>query len=178
MVRAGREQSGAFTGPAVKLAAEAPLWLALIFAFLLIAGAVEDSARLRISNLTCLLILVGAVVAMAMLGPQWAVWQNLVVFGILLGLGTPLFAAGKFGGGDVKLLAATGLWFDIEGGVLMLVTVLLAGGVLALLVIALRTIGWSDAARGRFQLLRPRAGVPYGVAIAIGTLITTVMLRA
>jgi prepilin peptidase CpaA len=162
----------------VKLAAEAPLWLALIFAVLLVAGAGEDSARLRISNLTCLLILVGAIVAAAILGPELAVWQNLVVFGILLGLGTPLFAAGKLGGGDVKLLAASGLWFDLEGGVLMLVTVLLAGGVLALVVIALRTIGWSEAARGRIQLLRPGAGVPYGVAIAVGTLITTAMLRA
>ncbi len=162
----------------MKLAAEAPLWLALIFALLLVAGAAEDSARLRISNFISLLILVGAIVAVAVAGPETRVWQNLVVFGILLALGTPLFAAGKLGGGDVKLLAASGLWFDLEGGVLMLVTVLLAGGVLALVVIALRTIGWSEAARGRIQLLRPGAGVPYGVAIAVGTLITTAMLRA
>lgn len=162
----------------MKLAAEAPLWLALVFALLLIAGAAEDSARLRISNLTCLLILVGAIVAVAVLGPEVAIWQNLAVFGVLLALGMPLFAAGKFGGGDVKLLVATGLWFDLEGGLLMLITVLLAGGVLALLIIAIRTFGWSEAARDRVQLLKAGAGVPYGVAIAVGTLLTTVMLRA
>lgn len=162
----------------MKLAAEAPLWLALIFALLLVAGAAEDSARLRISNLTCLLILAGAIAAVAVVGPDRAVWENLAVFGILLALGIPLFAAGKFGGGDVKLLAATGSWFDLEGGLLMLITVLLAGGVLAVLIIALRTFGWSEAAQGRVQLLQVGAGVPYGVAIAVGTLLTTVMLRA
>ncbi len=162
----------------MKLAAEAPLWLALIFALLLLAGAAEDAARLRISNLTCGLIIAAAIVAIAVLGPELAVWKNFAVFAALLAIGTPLFAAGKLGGGDVKLLAASGLWFDIEGGVLMVISVMLAGGVLALTILALRLVGWSDSARRRVQVLRPGAGVPYGVAIAGGALITTALLRA
>jgi prepilin peptidase CpaA len=162
----------------VKLAAEAPAWLTLIFALLLIAGAAEDAARLRISNLTCALILAGGVAAIVILGPQVAAWQNFAVFAVLLAVGMPLFAAGKLGGGDVKLLAATGLWFDIQGGLLMLVTVLLAGGVLALLVLALRMFNWSETALSRVQLLNAGSGIPYGVAIAVGTLLTTAMLRA
>lgn len=162
----------------MKLAAEAPLWLALIFALLLVAGAAEDAARLRISNLTCALILACALVAIFFVGPVPAVWQNFVVFGTLLAVGTPLFAAGKMGGGDVKLMAASGLWFDIQGGLLMLISVLLAGGVLALLILALRLANWSERARHRWQVLRPGAGVPYGVAIAAGTLIAMTLLRA
>ena len=53
-----------------------------------------------------------AVVAAVMAGPELALWQNLVVFLALLAVGTPMFAAGKLGGGDVKLLAAVGLWFS------------------------------------------------------------------
>lgn len=161
----------------MKLAAEAPAWLALIFALLLVAGAVEDAARLTISNLTCALILAGGIAAIVILGPQIAAWQNLAVFAALLAVGMPLFAAGKLGGGDVKLLAVSGLWFDLKGGLLMLTTVLLAGGALALLVLALRLFNWNETALGRVQLLNAGSGIPYGVAIAVGTLLTTAMLR-
>lgn len=161
----------------MKLAAEAPLWLALIFALLLVAAAIEDAARLRISNVICILILGAAFVAIAVTGPEPALWENIVVFGALLGLGTVLFAAEKLGGGDVKLLAAAGLWFDIRSGITMLTSVLLAGGVLAILILAMRMFNWSDAALARFRLLKPKGGIPYGVAIAAGALLATALLR-
>lgn len=162
----------------MRLAAEAPLWLALIFALLLVAGAVEDAARLRISNITCALILAAALVAMADSGPELNAWQNFLVFGILLAVGIPLFSAGVFGGGDVKLLAVTGLWFDLQGGLLMLASVLLAGGVLAFLILALRTfINWGERARSRVPMLGAGGGIPYGVAITAGALSATAMLR-
>ena len=99
----------------MNLAAEAPQWLALIVAVLLLAAAIEDAVRLRISNLIVLLVLVASVVAVAIAGPELALWKNLVVFLALLAIGTPMFATGKLGGGDVKLLAAVGLWFDFAG---------------------------------------------------------------
>lgn len=159
------------------LAAEAPLWLALIFMLLLIAAAVEDAVRLRISNIICILILGAAFVAIAVTGPEPALWQNIVVFGALLAMGTVLFASGKLGGGDVKLLAAAGLWFDIQGGIMMLIWVLLAGGVLALVILGLRMFNWSEVAITRVRLLKPKGGIPYGVAIATGVLLATAMLR-
>jgi prepilin peptidase CpaA len=162
----------------MKLAAEAPLWLALIFALLLAAGAAEDAVRMRISNITCGLIFAAAIVAMAVVGPEVRVWQNFVVFAALLAAGTPLFAAGKMGGGDVKLFAASGLWFDIQGGVLLLTSVLIAGGVLALAVLAVRMFNWSEGTLGRVQVLRAGAGIPYGMAVAAGALIATAVLRS
>jgi len=161
----------------VRLAAEAPLWLAVIFALLLVAAAAEDAARLRISNVLCVAILAAAFVAIAIAGPERALWQNVVVFGTLLTVGTALFAAGRLGGGDVKLLAATGLWFDIRGGAVMLTSVLLAGGVLALVILAFRLFHWSDKALGRVRVLNAGSGIPYGIAIAIGALVTTATLR-
>ena len=161
----------------MNLAAEAPQWLALILAILLIAAAAEDAVRLRISNVTVLLLLITAVVAAAVVGLRLAVWENLLVFAALLAIGTPIFAAGKLGGGDVKLLAATGLWFDLGGALRMLVAVAIAGGILAILVLTLRTLGWSQGLRDRVVLLRPRSGIPYGVAIAAGVLLTVSLQR-
>ena len=161
----------------MNLAAEAPQWLALVVAVLLLAAAAEDAVRLRISNLIVLLVLLGAIVAAVLVGPELALWQNLAVFSGLLAIGTPMFAAGKLGGGDVKLLAAVGLWFDFTGALQMILAVLLAGGVLALAVLVLRTIGWSEEIRRRVVLLRPGGGIPYGVAIAAGALIAMALQR-
>jgi prepilin peptidase CpaA len=161
----------------VNLAAQAPLWLALVFAVLLFVAAAQDALRLRISHIPVLLVIVAAVAAAVITGFQLDLWQNLAVFFVLLIAGTPLFAAGKLGGGDVKLLAAAGLWFSIKSAAWMLIAVLLAGGVLAIVVLALRAFSWSDAARERAVILRPKGGIPYGVAIAAGALIAMALQR-
>ena len=161
----------------MNLAGEAPQWLALIVAVLLVAAAAEDAVRLRISNLIVLLVLVGAIIAAVVAGPELALWKNFVVFLALLAIGTPMFAVGKLGGGDVKLLAAVGLWFDFTGALWMILAVVLAGGLLAILVLILRAFGWSDDIRRRVVLLRPRGGIPYGVAIAAGAIIAMTLQR-
>jgi len=161
----------------VNLAVEAPQWAALLLIALLLAAAAEDAVRLRISNITVLLVIVAAVIAAIVVGPTLALWQNLAVFAALLAVGTPMFAAGKLGGGDVKLLAALGLWFNLKGALWMLLDVVLAGGVLAILIIALRSLGWSEKIRRRVVLLRPGGGIPYGVAIAAGALIAMGLQR-
>ena len=161
----------------MNLAAEAPQWLALIVAVLLLAAAAEDAVRLRISNLIVALVLVGAIAAAVLAGPELVLWKNLVVFLALLGIGTPIFAAGKLGGGDVKLLAAVGLWFDFAGALWMVLAVVLAGGLLALVILILRSFAWSEEIRRRVVLLRPRGGIPYGVAIAAGALIAMALQR-
>jgi prepilin peptidase CpaA len=161
----------------VNLAAEAPQWLALLLAVLLVAAAAEDAVRLRISNVTVLLVIGGAIAAAIVAGPEVRLWQNLAAFAGLLAVGTPLFAAGKLGGGDVKLFAAAGLWFDLLGAAGLLLAVALSGGVLALLVLLARTLTWSEGARRRVVVLRPGGGIPYGVAIAAGALITMALQR-
>jgi prepilin peptidase CpaA len=161
----------------VNLAAAAPQWLALVLTALLLAAAAEDAARLRISNITVALVLIAGIVAAVVVGPEVGLWQNFAVFAALLAVGTPLFAAGKLGGGDVKLLAAAGLWFDIGGALQMLLAVALSGGLLALLIIAVRLLPWSEGAKRRIVVLRPKGGIPYGVAIAAGALIAMALQR-
>jgi len=161
----------------VNLISEAPLWLALIFTVLLVAAGLQDALQARMSNKIVLLVVIGAMIAAAVVGPQLALWQNVTVFAVLLTLGTAMFAKGVLGGGDVKMLAATSLWFDLLGGTKMLLAVFASGGVLAVLVIAARLLDWSEAARRRLPFLRPRTGIPYGIAIAAGALIAGALQR-
>lgn len=154
----------------------APVWLVWVLAALLVAAALEDAIRLKISNMLCLGVLVGSLIAMAMAGPEIALWQNAMVFAALLGGGTLLFAKGMVGGGDVKLLAAVGLWCNLPTALFMLTSVFLSGGVLAILILGARTFAPAGAA-ARVVVLRPRAGIPYGIAIAAGALLTLALQR-
>jgi prepilin peptidase CpaA len=161
----------------VNLAWFAPESLAILFAILLIAAAIQDAVQLRISNITVSLVLIGAVVAAFVLGIEPRLWQNLALLAAALAIGTPLFGRGILGGGDVKLLAATFAWFNFSSAPTLLMAVALSGGVLALVMIALRSLKWSDAIRQRIVTLQPKAGVPYGIAIAAGALITMALQR-
>lgn len=162
----------------MSLAAGAPQWLVLLLVGLLLIAAIEDAIRLRISNLTCLAILVAGIVAMLLAGPERAMWQNVVVFLGLLIAGTPLFAANKMGGGDIKLLAATGFWFDLQGALMMLVAVLIAGGMLAIFLIGLRRFKGSSQGKQKSSVGKPRGVIPYGVAISAGTIFTVSLAPA
>jgi len=150
--------------PELNLVTFAPLWLLVLFACALLAAAIEDAMRLRISNLTSLAVFVGAIVAAVVEGPGWELWQNGAVFAILLVLGTAAFAAGWLGGGDVKLFAATGLWFDLGSALPLVSTVFLAGGLVAICYVLSRPLRRRVAGK-------PKWGrVPYGIAIAVGAL--------
>ena len=154
----------------------APSWLAWVLAALLLAAAGEDAVRLKISNLLCLSVLLAAIAAMVISGFEADVWQNLLVFAALLAGGTFLFGRGLFGGGDVKLLAALGLWCNLGAAVAMLSGVFISGGILAIVVLAVRTFAPAAAAE-RIVILKPKGGIPYGVAIAAGGLLSLALYR-
>jgi len=150
----------------MNLVPNAPAWLVMLLFAALVAAAIEDFVRLKISNVTCLVVLIGALVAMGLQGFSLDLWQNFVVFAALLAAGTPLFAAGKMGGGDIKLMACLGLWVNISAGVWLLVTTLVAGGVIALFYLASRLL----PSRRQRESMKSRQ-IPYGLAIATGALI-------
>ena len=153
----------------MNLVAGAPLWLDILFASAMLAAAVEDAARLRISNLISILVIVGAIAAMVIVGPAWLRWQNLAVFVLVLVLGTGAFAAGWLGGGDVKLFAAASLWFDFSSALGFVPLVFLSGGIVA--------IGYLIARPFRRESDRKSRRVPYGIAIAIGAILMIVLSR-
>jgi len=145
----------------------APLWLALVLSLLLVAAAVQDILVRKISNILVLLVMAAGGVAMVVAGPRLELWQNGAVFAALLAVGTFAYARNVLGGGDVKLLAATALWTDLQGAPRLLAAVFISGGILALLMLARALIG----RRGADEKVRKRRSVPYGVAIAAGALL-------
>ncbi|HEX6072784.1 MAG TPA: prepilin peptidase [Sphingomicrobium sp.] len=160
----------------MNLLAGSPGWIVGILIALLAAAAVQDAVQLRISNLITVSALVLAVVAAAVTGFQPSLVQNVVVFGLVLTAGAILFSRGLFGGGDVKLLAAVALWVDAASALLLIAAILICGGILALLILFLRAAVPQSVA-DRVRTLQPRAGIPYGVAIAAGTLVAIALFR-
>lgn len=148
----------------------APLWLLIVFGCAMAAAAIEDGVRLRISNFTSLVVLATAVAAAVIEGPSLDLWQNAVVLVVILVLGTASFSAGLLGGGDVKLFAAAGLWFDLRTAVWFVVLVFLAGGLVAIAYLASRAFR---------QAPRKKADrrVPYGIAIAVGAIAMVLLDR-
>jgi len=144
-----------------------PAWLAILVSVLLVAAAIQDILVRKISNLLVLAVLVAGVAAMLVMGPRIDLWQNVLVFAVLLALGLFAYARKVLGAGDVKLIAATGLWVDLQGAPWLLAAILIAGGVLALVM-----LGWVVTGRGKTkEKMRKRRSVPYGVAIAAGSLL-------
>ncbi len=149
----------------MNLIVAAPSWLIIVLVCAMVAAAIEDALRLRISNVTSLVVFAGALVAAVIEGPSWALWQNVVAFAAILTLGTFAFSAGLLGGGDVKLFAATALWFDLKSTLWFVALTFIAGGVVAVGYLLSRP--WSRRTQGKKRERR----VPYGIAIAAGALI-------
>jgi prepilin peptidase CpaA len=142
------------------------------------AAAASDAARLRIPNALIVYLLGGVMVAAVLSQPGWAglAAHAAVGLAILVG-GLILFARGWMGGGDVKLLAVTGLWLGPAATPALLILTALAGGVLTLAMIGLRFCGANRLVGGRIAALRdPMDRVPYGIAIAAAA-IAVVILR-
>ena len=156
----------------MNLIVAAPWWLVAFLMLALGAAAVEDALRLRISNLTCAAVLGGALIAMAIHGFSPDLWQNAVICLGILTVGAGVFSAGWLGGGDVKLLAAIGLWLDLSAGAGLLAAVFVAGGFVGLVYILGRRL-----LRAAQLTSARQAKVPYGLAIVAGALfIFTVQL--
>lgn len=144
---------------------------------LLVAAAIEDMAKLRISNIFPMLVMGLFVVWVAMTGWESDIWHNGVMFLAVFALGSGLFALRWMGGGDVKLLAACALWFDWTAALPWFVYVTVGGGILALLIIAGRRLVPRTAREGSSLAIFAASGpIPYGVAIALGTIMALYMV--
>ena len=151
-----------------------------LFIGLMVWAAVSDFRAFRIPNIVCatIVILYPLYVTASTAPVDWI--GGIVVAGVLLVIGLPLFALSWMGGGDVKLIAAVGLWPGPPlVGAYVIVTAI-AGGLLS--VAYLIHAGWLFAepagANGAPPRMTPRTTqgpkpeirLPYGVAIAIGGL--------
>lgn len=132
----------------------------------MVVAAIADLRRFELpAGLTPgLAVLYLAVALLEQTAAATLAWHAVMALAVLAA-GTVLFMYGLFGGGDVKLLAAAALWAGPDLLPELLMVMALAGGALALLLLALRR--WRPRASGPAA---PGAPVPYAVAIACGTL--------
>lgn len=152
-----------------------------------LVGAVTDVRSARLPNrLTYTAVIAGLVLRAAMMG--WTgLKSGLIGIAIAGGLFCVLYVMGAMGGGDMKMMAAVGAWVGRTHVLTVLVAIALAGGVLALVSIVFNK-NLIQTVRNAVRLLifRFTAGlephpemnvqapgsrrVPFGVAIAMGTL--------
>lgn len=152
----------------------ATLAIELAFAALLADAAISDLRGYRIPNrIPVFLILLFPLAAFA-LEPREILLHLLAGLSVFA-VGAALFAKGMWGGGDAKLIAAVGIWTGFSGMPRFLAVMALAGGVLALTVLAARIVvpraaspEPADAAWG--QRFAYSGHLPYGVAIAVAGL--------
>ena len=153
--------------------------LLVALAIALLVAAFTDLKSRRIANWLNGAIALGA--PLFWWASEMALWPDIALqiamatatFAVL----SILFAIKAMGGGDVKLLTAAALWFDLSSGWKMLVAVAIVGGLVTIVMIAVRHLPWPATARTRIVSLRRDEGIPYGVAIAAGVGLSLSMMR-
>ena len=164
----------------MSVAFDDPVLLATVLAFggLLLFAAVSDAARFEIPNTVSVAILAVFITAVIASPLEFRWIDQLGAFALVLGAGWALFAFGFVGGGDVKLMAAIAPWCGLTALPTELAYVALSGGVLALVLLGLRSV--LPKAMAAVQpaktvqlprVLRPGEPMPYGIAIAFGTIL-------
>jgi prepilin peptidase CpaA len=149
-----------------------------VFPVLMIVTGLHDLITMKIPNWISLALLAVFLPAALVCGLSLqAIGLHLAVgFGALL-VGMALFALRWIGGGDAKALAAACLWLGVGGvGPFVLWTAVI-GGLFCLLLISGRRNFPSVSTMARWpdwlvRLMEPKGDIPYGVAIAIGALLT------
>jgi len=148
----------------------------LLFPAAMALAASSDLLTMRISNKLVLFLVAGFfVVAIAIDLPLQQFAMHVMCALVVLAAGFGLFALRTIGGGDAKLAAATTLWLGFGLTLPYLVYAALLGGVLTLAILILRRFPLTPfLARYRWleRLHDRKAGVPYGIALALAGLLT------
>jgi prepilin peptidase CpaA len=149
----------------------------VVFPFCMVFAALSDLLSMTIANRVSLLLVGTFAVLAPMTGMDLAsIGWHAAAFAAVLAVTFGLFAVGGMGGGDAKLLAATSLWMGFGMPLLdYLVTSAFIGGALTLFILVFRNSALAVVtSRNPFlrNLSEGTAGVPYGIALGIGGLLT------
>jgi prepilin peptidase CpaA len=138
-------------------------------ALIVFAGSYDVLCR-TISNRLCAIIALAFLPAAAWIGMDAAAIALHASCAVaMLAAGFGLFAAGWIGGGDAKLFAAAALWFGWGEIADYATASAIIGGGLALGVVAIRVAAHSLPLSA--FLPAPKPELPYGVALALATLV-------
>lgn len=145
-----------------------------LFPMLMAFAAWSDLFTMTISNRVSLILIAGFAVMAALIGMSSTDILLHVGAGLtVLAITFTLFACGWIGGGDAKLAAATALWLGFDPLLSYLLSASVFGGILTLLLLRFRTMplpAMLESQEWATRLHRVDAGVPYGIALAMGAL--------
>jgi prepilin peptidase CpaA len=146
-----------------------PLLFIGLAAAALLASCLADLRRFEIPD-TISIVILGSAVAFGLATPGFEWLWHAGGLALMFAIGLGLFAIGWMGGGDIKLLVATAAWTGLKGLLPFLLGVTLAGGIVALVLLAsrsaFRAAGFpADRMPGPLQ---PGAPMPYALAITGG----------
>lgn len=150
----------------------AQILVMMVLPVLLAATAGWDLASFTIPNFLQAALIAAFLLFVAAVQLAWpAIGWHLLAGLVGLFAGFSLFALGFIGGGDAKLFAAIALWLGFHDLAAFALAASLFGGLLTLALLALRQ--WplpAVMARQNWigRLHAPKAGIPYGVALAAG----------
>lgn len=146
------------------------MWALLFFS--LVFAALSDVLNFTIPNGVPIAVVALFFPQMFLQGIEiWPLASSLASAGLLFVVGVLMFSRGLLGGGDVKLIAALGLWTGLGHLPRFLVVMAVAGGVLAFVTLA--SVLARSVAGKRYPIrLRAlaHARIPYAVAIAVAGL--------
>ncbi|MFD1331384.1 prepilin peptidase [Methylopila musalis] len=142
---------------------------------LVAVAAVSDLLTMTIPNRLVLAVTAAFAVAAPVAGLSPAeIGLHLAAGALVLAIGMALFIPGWIGGGDAKLAGALALWLGFTPLLEWFVLFALFGGALTFAMLWYRGVPLPARLVGvdwLARLHRPTSGVPYGVALAAGTLL-------
>ena len=144
--------------------------LFLLNAAAVLAAALVDTFTRKIPNIFVVIMLCCSVTFWATAGIA-PIFSHLIS-GVYAGaVGFLLFVRGKIGGGDVKMITALATWFVPQQLVMFVLWVLMCGGIIGALylaLIALRLFLERFTPKIPLPNIDPKAGMAYGLATACG----------
>lgn len=149
--------------------------IVVIFASAMFMAAFKDATTMTIPNWISLFLIAGFFVVIPFVWPGWADFGTHLLVGLtFFAAGFAMFAFGWLGGGDAKLMAATGLWWQWLDAASYVLTTTLIGAALAFGLIIGRkfipvrvlTAPWA------YKMFKDETKMPYGLALAAGALLT------
>jgi prepilin peptidase CpaA len=153
------------------------LVIILIWVTSILAAAFSDWRSFRIPNLLPALLLVLFFVGHIVWGYSSALWPNAMHFALALAVGMLLFGMGWIGGGDAKLYAAIALWFNWTGAVYLVFMTTMAGLALAVTYLLIRVfVTKKQKPNDALSKRKRERRIPYGVAIALGGILSAAMI--
>lgn len=143
-----------------------------LFLALCLFAALHDVNRLTIPNWLNITLAVLFIPAALVSGlPLEIVGGHLLAGALAFVIAFGLFAFRIFGGGDAKMIPAVVLWMGPSAAIPFVYWMAIIGGACALLLVVGRRSVPVSAVPGFMRApFEPKAGVPYGVAIAGGAL--------